>query len=134
MASAGDAGLLHCPPPMPAPIYRPRHRQRGERREREAPPDRIAAERRIGEPVKAETDRKHRQEQDNQWRHHRAIGAQRADHDDSRADGQESPCREIMNMRSDLHSLDAAPKAAAERGATEDEEQPEKNGTATRRG
>src|SRR3546814_4871355 len=83
-------------------LYRPRHRQRGERREREAPPDRIAAERRIGEPVKAETDRKHRQEQDNQWRHHRAIGAQRADHDDRRAEGQESPCREILNMPSYL--------------------------------
>src|SRR3546814_17634471 len=102
---------------MATPIYTPRNRKGGERREREAPPDRIAAGRRIGEPVKAETDRKHRQEQDNQWRHHRAIGAQRADHDDRRAEGQESPCREILNMPGDLHRPAAAAKEEAERGA-----------------
>src|SRR3546814_3250751 len=87
------------------------------------PPDRVAAECGLGQPVKAEADRKHRQRQDDERRHHRPIGAQRADEDDRRAKGQEGPGREPLDMARDLDRVAAAAEEEAERGAVEREQQ-----------
>src|SRR3546814_13301907 len=92
-----------------------------------APPDRVAAECGVGQPVKAEADRKHRQRQDDERRHHRPIGAQRADEDDRRAKGQEGPGSEQMDMARDLASVAAGAEDKAERGAVESEEQRDQN-------